>query len=148
MNRARQQQLILGALVCVMVGVYVRALRRLHHAAPPAAPAVEVSIPGREPPVSVTFSLPDRSAQRDAQRQEAARLMWDRDPFTRGASMGQASGFTLSGILWDAASPIAILNGQMLHVGDELDGYRVLEIAPDHVAVSDGVETFQLSIVP
>ena len=75
-------------------------------------------------------------------------LAWRRDPFTKGAAMGERSGLTLSGILWDPNAPLAILNGQMVRVGDEIGGYHVLEITQDHVAVSDGTHTIDLRLAP
>ena len=88
------------------------------------------------------------AAPREAQRQRLAAISWGRDPFTRAAGSGQVSGLSLSGILWDASAPIAIINGQMLHAGEEIDGYRVVEILQDRVSVTDGAQTSQLSIAP
>ena len=52
-----------------------------------------------------------------------------RDPFTRDVAMDPMGGLRLSGILWDASAPIAIINGQMVQVGDDLEGYQVVEIS-------------------
>lgn len=89
-----------------------------------------------------------RSDRRDAQRQRAAQLSWSRDPFMRSTTTNQVNGLSLSGILWDAATPMAIINGQTLRVGEACDGYRVTEITPEHVAVTDETQTFQLHIAP
>ena len=144
---AQRQKLVLMALVAVMALVYFRAWR------PPArrVPAVEAAAsqeavlapvaPEREPQLMV-------SADRVAQRRHAEEISWGRDPFLRGGAEGQAGALMLSGILWDASAPIAIINGQMLHVGDELEGYRIMHITSDRVTVTDGTDTFQLQIVP
>ena len=95
--------------------------------------------------VSTTLEWSERRA---VQRSRAGQLAWNRDPFTRGRGIGLGGGFTLSGILWDASAPIAIINGQMVHVGEELDGYRVVEITQDRVSISDGAQTHQLLISP
>lgn len=92
--------------------------------------------------------MPEPSVQREAQRQRATLLAWGRDPFARGAGAGQISGLNLSGILWDASAPIAIINGQMLRVGEELEGYRVTEITQDRVLLTDGAHTVSLHIAP
>jgi len=55
---------------------------------------------------------------------------------------------TLSGILWDANQPMAIINGQTLHVGDHLEGYRVTDITQARVSVSDGTQILQLLVAP
>lgn len=83
---------------------------------------------------------------RQAQREHEASLTWRRDPFTRGGSAAGVRGLTLSGILWDPQKPIAILNEQMVSVGDEVDDYQVLDIRPDRVLLTDGTETIQLLI--
>ena len=159
MTRSQQQFAILAVLVCIMVAVYARALRPKPPSAPmPAqgatsqaggatAPAVGAEAPSARPGPTLV-SLPDRSSQHDAQRDRVAQLSWSRDPFTKGNAAGGMSGLVLSGILWDPKAPMVILNGQMLQVGGELEGYRVTEITPDHVSVTDGTDTLQLLIAP
>jgi hypothetical protein len=58
------------------------------------------------------------------------------------------SGLTLSGILWDPSAPIAVINGHMVQVGQEVDGYQVTAISNDRVSLTDGTQTFQLNISP
>jgi hypothetical protein len=86
--------------------------------------------------------------RREVQRRLAAQRLWGRDPFTRSTSTNLVNGLSLSGILWDVATPMAIINGQTFQVGDECDGYRIVEIAPTYVAVTDEIQTFQLQIAP
>lgn len=86
--------------------------------------------------------------RRDVQRRLATQRVWGRDPFTRSTSTNLVNGLNLSGILWDAATPMAIINGQTFQVGDECDGYRLVEITPSYVAVTDETQTFQLHIAP
>ena len=146
MTRVQSQVAILIALAVVMIAVYARALRP---AAGPKTTQLASPAPSSEPSVqqpNTVLSL--SSGSRDAQRQRLAELKSTRDPFTPGAGSGQTSGLALSGILWDASRPIAIINGTMVQVGQEVEGYRVVEIAQDHVSVSDGVETFRLPIAP
>ena len=90
----------------------------------------------------------ERSAQREAQRQPTTLLAWGRDPFTRDAATGNGSGLALAGILWDPQQPMAIINGRTVRVGAELEGYRVTDITQDRVSITDGTQTFQLSIAP
>jgi len=86
--------------------------------------------------------------RREVQRRLAAQRAWGRDPFTRSTSANLVNGLNLSGILWDVATPMAIINGQTLQVGEECDGYRIVEITPAYVAVTDETQTFQLQIAP
>ena len=147
MTRPQKQLMLLGVLGAVMVAVYVRALRPSPSEEPAqrATPAAEV--PASKPVDAVSIPL-QPSGDREAQRARAVRLAWTRDPFLRGARGGMMSGFTLSGILWDEEEPLAIINGQMLHVGDDIEGYQVTEILHDRVAISDGADSHQLQIAP
>ena len=151
-SRAQQQLILLGVLGVIMVAVYARAFApRSASTSPPAEEAqVVAAVPAGEPADTggVTLLLPESSAKREAQRTRAARLAWSRDPFFRGGGASGTSGLTLSGILWDPTAPMAIVNGQPVHVGEEIEGYRVVEIGTDHVAVSDGAETFRLTTSP
>lgn len=87
-------------------------------------------------------------ASRYAQQERLAELGWTRDPFLRGGPTGAAGGFVLSGILWDATAPIAIINGEPLRAGDRIGGYQILSIEQDRVSLTDGEETLQLLIAP
>lgn len=150
MNRSQRQLIMLVVLLGVLVAVYARAFK--NPAGSPSASTQMTSSPTTDGPATSSTTIEPLitapSAQRDAQRERARALTWSRDPFTQGASAGEGSGLTLSGILWDPGHPMAIINGATVHVGDEFEGYRILDIAPDHVSVSDGTDTFQLLIVP
>ena len=149
MKRSQQQAALLGGLVIVMIAVYARASRSARSSEPAAPAGADQPQASGETPSSgesAPPALPDRSAQRETQRQEAERLAWARDPFTRGQAEGEGASLTLSGILWDAHQPLAIINGQMLQVGEEYEGYRVVEITQNRVSLTDGVQTLQLSI--
>ena len=149
MTRQRKQSLLLAALVVVLAAVYVRAFAPKRSASSAAVPSTAVpASPPAEGLSGPAASAPEEVlAQREAQRLHASELNWNRDPFTRGRT-GAVGGFTLSGILWDTQRPIAIINGQMLQVGEELDGYRVADISQDHVSLTDGTHTYQLLIAP
>lgn len=150
MSRGRLQALVLLGLLGVMVGVYARALRPSSRSMsesrrsprPPAAP------PGGPVVGAPAARTPVPSSRRPAQRALAQTLAWQRDPFGRGVEVGPTGGFSLSGILWDAQDPIAIVNNEELRVGETLDGFRVTEIAADHVTLSDGTQTHRLRINP
>ena len=148
----KQQLIFLVVLVVIMAAVYVRALRPAssRRDAPGAAAArvpVAPSAAAAEPAAStVSLELPAEGGPRQAQREHAATLAWGRDPFTGGSAGSEVSGFDLSGILWDPSQPIAIINGQMLRVGDEVEGYRVTAITQDTVSISDGGQVLKLAI--
>jgi hypothetical protein len=144
----RRQLFILGALVFVMAAVYLRAFRPSPRPAPAPPSAPEIRGPASaEAPGVISLDLPDAvPVAQAAQRERAAALGWERDPFTGGSAGGSVSGFDLSGILWDAQSPIAMINGQMVRIGDQVEGYRVVEITQSTVLLSDGGQAVNLSI--
>ncbi len=143
-NKARWQRLVLGGSVAVMVAVYARVFRPAHASGDkPHSQSSSVAVPTSAP----AASSPAVRDHRDAQRRQADQLGGPRDPCA-GGQVGQAQGLILSGILWDPQRPMAIINGQMAKVGDELDGYRIVQIAPDRVSVSDGGQTIELQNAP
>ena len=150
MNASRKPVIILGVLACVMILVYARAFAPHRTTAPPHPAPVTTSAsaatpaPGQVAASSGRVSASHRAAQRAASQQ----VTWGRDPFLRGRTTDTTSDLTLSGILWDASQPMAIINGQTLHVGDQLEGYHVTEITQDHVSVSDGTQILQLLVAP
>lgn len=140
---SRRQLVALGVLLLVMVGVYARAFRR-----PAAAPSATEALPsGGGSVAGIPDQDPGLSARRAAQRAELEQLEWTRDPFSRGPARGHGE-LSLSGILWDAAQPLAIINGETLQPGDTIDGFRILSIEPASVVMTDGTETLQLQIAP
>ena len=144
MNASQSKKAGLAVLVVVMVLVYARALR------PPGSGSE-----APEPPVPVEASSGssdgglvalNRSTSREAQRQQLARLEWKRDPFTQGLVQGHVSGLVLSGILWDPVQPMALINGALVKVGDALGDYHIIDIAQDHVSLTDGTQNFKMHI--
>ena len=147
MTKSQRTLALLVILIVVMIAFYAKAGRSIS----PLAGYTSGRRPVEESPSpssSVALAMPERLAQREAQRQRVTLLAWGRDPFSRGTAAGQVSGLSLSGILWDASAPIAIINGQMVHVGEQCEGYRVTEITRDRVSVTDGTDTVQLRLAP
>ena len=78
-----------------------------------------------------------------------------RDPFEplvtstgelRTPRSGNVTGMLhLEGVLWDPQQPMAIVNGTVLRVGDEVEGYHLVEIRPEAIVV-DGGEAGRLVI--
>jgi hypothetical protein len=146
MSREKKQAFTLGGLVLVMIVVYGRAL--WPSAPPQTEPEThETEQKAASPTPAAADPIPDRSVERKAQRQRAATLLAVRDPFTSGSMSSEVSGLRLSGILGDARHPIAIINGRMAVVGDEIGGFRVVRISAESVSVTDGADTFELSLV-
>ena len=61
---------------------------------------------------------------------------------------GAADVLHLEGILRDAARPLAIVNGEVHRVGDQVESCRIIEIQPNAVVVETGEgERTTLSVV-
>ncbi len=77
-------------------------------------------------------------------------LALNRDPFTRGRVSTkqtiESSGPALSGIIWDEKSPRAVINNQIIRVGDTIGKNVVIEITPDSVTLDDGSRYLKLSL--
>jgi hypothetical protein len=72
---------------------------------------------------------------------------WGRSPFVwpeqeRGAKVN----FSLAGIVWDAQQPSALVNGEVVHVGDEIEGARVTAIEPARVTLNNGAQDIILNL--
>ena len=52
----------------------------------------------------------------------------------------------LSGIVWDEAGPIAIINNEIFGVGDVIEGNTIVEIKKDRVILSDGTTAFAFTV--
>lgn len=90
----------------------------------------------------------DQQGIRETQQEEAQGLTWSRDPFLAGGAAADLGELTCSGILWDPQQPLALINGRTLGIGEEVEGYRVLEITRDTVTLSDGAQTVTLTTAP
>lgn len=55
-----------------------------------------------------------------------------------GASSSADEGISLQGILWDPKSPAAILNNEVVGVGERVGSWEVTEIRQKEVTLSDG----------
>ena len=73
---------------------------------------------------------------------------WGRDPFAIGTGPAEeGSGpVLLSGIFCDPPKSYCIIDGKVAKVGDEVSGYRILEISKDTVTVKVGDEIRVLRI--
>jgi hypothetical protein len=147
MKRAQVQLLVLGALGLVIAVIYIPALRGPSHQTMSAQQSTAVATHDSVHDMTIE-TVADRSAKRAVQRQHAARLGWDRDPFHLDVVEEQIIELKLSGIIWDPAKPLALINGQMVTVGANVAGQQVVAITQQQVTVSDGTTTLQLQLVP
>lgn len=65
-------------------------------------------------------------------KNRAEKERWGRDPFGT-ARKAEATVLTLSAILYQDGNGSAIINNQIMKVGDEIAGKRIVKILPDRV---------------
>ena len=72
---------------------------------------------------------------------------WGRNPFSREEIPAPGDvPLHLEGIVWDAKSPTAVVNGRLLAVGDEIGGKKVADIRPESVVVTEGTVETELKL--
>ncbi len=69
-----------------------------------------------------------------------------RDPFSLGEESASLADLSLIGILWDESYPQAIINGEIVKAGDNVNNNKVLEIKKDRVILSDGKKKVELKL--
>jgi hypothetical protein len=75
-------------------------------------------------------------------KSRAEKERWGRDPFGLGGTKkADKTALTLTAILYNDGNGSVIINNQILKVGDEIAGQRVVQILPDRVQLrgADGV---------
>jgi len=70
---------------------------------------------------------------------------WGRNPFTLGA-VENPKETILEGIIWDDANPQAVINGNIVSVGDKTASGTVVEIKPSSVILNNGTDQFELKL--
>lgn len=70
---------------------------------------------------------------------------WGRNPFSiSGSRIMRLGALTINGILWDKKNPLAIINEEIVKVGDKIDGNKVVSIEQDRVILNDGSKDIEL----
>ncbi len=69
-----------------------------------------------------------------------------RNPFTLAKGITAMKGLDLMGILWDVESPQAIINGEIVGVGDMIKGNEVIAILKDRVILKNDEKKFELEL--
>jgi hypothetical protein len=133
-DKDKQLKIILGVVVLVFIVMVLAAILKPRHKEPaaPAKAAAQTAVP---------------RAEASRQRKVSSFSDWGRDPFTMGPRAVELSGdLVLSGIIWDAKKPYCIINERVVKVGDEISGYKVVDIKKDSVSVRAGEQVKVLRV--
>jgi hypothetical protein len=138
MNRAHSIEAIRRAVV-LGIGIAVFRLCVVAFAAD------ESALPSTVHPPQISSGMSDVNPQVFEHSQAPPR--WGRDPFAQPTNEEAMSGtLLLTSILYNPASAVAVINGQVVRAGDDVDGRRVVSIGPDHVIVREGKITRRLDV--
>jgi len=134
-DKNKQQLAVLGVVIAIFIVVTAIAVLKPRAKRPEQAKAV----PSAAAPVQKP--APQR------ERMVSSFNSWGRDPFaTGGGSAEQGGPASLSGIFCDPKKSYCIIDGKVAKVGDEVSGYKILEITKDTVTVKAGDEIRTLRI--
>jgi len=74
-------------------------------------------------------------------------LEWIRCPFCGMLYIdGEGGIIALSGILWDDKAPKAVINGEIVGIGDKINKYSVVDIDRNTVTLNDGTKDIKVSL--
>lgn len=127
MDKNKQQLMIFGVVSLIFIVMLVMSFSKSRRNAA-VGPVKE--------PVKIQAFLTEPVGQ----RKTTAFQNWGRDPFALGgttATVESSGDLVLTGIFWDEVKPYCIINGKVVKVGNEIAGFRVLEIKKDSVIVQD-----------
>ena len=71
-----------------------------------------------------------------------------RDPFMFGPVTAEvvSGGAVLTGIIWDAQHPLALIDGEPVTIGQIITGWQVITIQPDRIVIERNAQ--RLTIIP
>ncbi len=72
--------------------------------------------------------------------QAAVQAVEERDPFVFGPRAGSVESVrpVLTGVLWDASHPLAMVGESTVAVGDKVADWRIVEIRPNGIVIQSG----------
>jgi len=80
----------------------------------------------------------------------------ERDPFVSPVDLRQQrlaqkatidlANVVLKGVIWNNRKAVAIINDELVMVGDEWQGFKVERVDTDSVTINDGMNSYRLSV--
>ena len=136
-NKEKIQLVIVGVLFIVFIGAFLNTMKK-------SKPKEDSAL---NQPIGLNNPLPQNEGQPQVTflklQEESRKLKLKRDPFTL-SPIEVDQGPHLQGIVWDAKHPTAVINGQILGVGSQFDGSKIVEIRKDRIIFNDGTKNFEL----
>jgi hypothetical protein len=133
---------ITGALVIILLSTVANAVKKVKHTKHPVSRITFSS--------AVTQPLsPSGGDTYKMQLEESEHLEFKRDPFTNApiaSKQGNSAQPSLSGILWDEAKPLAVVDGEVVKTGDIVKGKKIIAIKQDRIILFDGSGEYELKL--
>ncbi len=142
MDKTRRSQIIFGCLVVIAVIVWVSNFSSVK--------GQKVSFPDtkneEEMPLSQLVSrLSSGSLPPPSGAAKTLHDNWGHNPFILTPVKG---GMVLQGIIWDPAGPKALINDEIVGIGDQIGTMKVLDIQNQKVILNDGTKDIELVVGP
>ena len=132
MDKQKLQIIVLGGLFIVAFFIWLWPQKK-----PAIVPAESDTLLAQTlSRISFVQTMPEDNVQ--SQHQD-----WGRNPFLLGA---QPVEMVLQGIIWDPVTPQALINDQIVGVGDWVQKMQVIDIQNQKVILSDGTKTIELGV--
>jgi hypothetical protein len=150
MDKKKIELIVTGVLILVFIFAVVNAFKPRRQRSRPSPEAVKVK-KAKEAivplPKEVKSSFPSASPQLLSLQKERAELDWGRDPFSKAVRKEFYSGtsLVLKGIsLGREGRGYALINDEVVTVGDTISGYQVMEVEKNRVFLKKEEESFYL----
>ena len=108
--------------------------------------AVTVFLKGKKG-VRIGETIATVSAQAPRHSRKTVYQDWKRDPFSLERMLNaQGVGLELVGIMYDEKTCHALINEDVVRIGDTIEGNKVIDIQKDKVILNDGQKNFELRL--
>lgn len=133
MQKFDQKKAILVVLAVISVFIWYSSLKPFFRKKSDILPAA--------PPLAGSLE------QRRGQRKRSTYKNWGRTPFIiTKTPVSDSSRLSIGGIVYDEKDICALINDQVVHVGDQVNENRVVDIRRDRVILNDGKKDFELKL--
>ena len=136
MDKNKQQLMVLGVVIAILITAVIITVLKPRAKKPEAVKTAPAAAAQAQKPIL------------RKERMKSSFKSWGRDPFAVGGGAVEtgAGPGSLSGIFCDPLKSYCIIDGKVAKVGDEVSGYKILEITKDNVTVKAGDEIRTLRI--
>lgn len=143
MEKKKKEAIIFIVLIFVAV---IMVMRMMLKAEAPLSSQVETSPAiGKQADIADFFELEEKL------KGTRPKLDYTRDPFQfqprKAAGKVGIDRLSLTGIIYDQESPVAVINDTIVHKGEEIEGALILEIKSNSVVLEKDGKSYTLELI-